>query len=97
MSTADNDARDHALNTTQLVTDQYDAAASETELRVFHNRLRILSSIDRHELVEAGILTNEPSSRWNSFVSNPYLWLIRCSDDDALKIWAIIRRRECGK
>jgi hypothetical protein len=71
-----------------------DTLHDENELRVFHNRLRILMGIDRHELVDAGIITNEPNPTWSAFVFNPYLWLIRCSDDDAAKLWTVIKRRE---
>lgn len=54
----------------------------------FHNALRILASIDAHELIEAGI-----ENEWRFFVLSPCSWFIHANDADADKLWAIIVRR----
>lgn len=62
----------------------------------FHNALRILTSIDKHELVEAGIIDNSETghSRWMAFRDHPFRWFILASDTKASKLWAIIERRQ---
>ena len=67
---------------------------SETEMRVFHNRLRILMGIDKHELVEAGVIAENDVKSWANFTVNPYQWFIRCSDNQCAALWTIIQRRE---
>lgn len=63
------------------------------DLRSFHNRLRVLGSIDRDEMVAAGVQSMREDSAWRSFAGNPYRWLILASDDDAEKLWTVIERR----
>lgn len=62
----------------------------------FHNSLRILTSIDKHELIEAGVLDHsEPDhSVWIAFRDDPFRWLIRADDETAAKLWTIIERRQ---
>lgn len=64
-------------------------------LRDFHNRLRILSSIDFHELVQAGVVTDDADgeAEWKAFRGNPWRWFIVCGDDEAEKLWALIEKR----
>jgi hypothetical protein len=58
----------------------------------FHNALRILRSIDRWELREAGIeMTDE---RWGEFCDEPFFWFISAPDADARKVWAIMEARQ---
>lgn len=64
-----------------------------TTLRDFHNRLRILISIDRHELVAAGVIPGGDHNAWGTFHRDPFRWLIRCDDASAEKLWALIERR----
>ena len=52
----------------------------------FLNRLRILRSIDSHEVPEL--------VEWPGFRDDPYEYLINCSDDEAAHIWAALRKRE---
>lgn len=62
----------------------------------FRNALCILTSIDAHELVEAGVLGRPGLGRagmWNDFLANPYRFLLRADDETAAKIWSIIERR----
>lgn len=63
------------------------------------NALCILRSIDRYELVEAGVEGVEPfmdlagDQKWIAFRDDPYTFFIRADDDTAEKIWGIIERR----
>ncbi len=66
----------------------------ETELRVFHNRLRILMSIDKHELVEAGVLADDDTLRWKEFQKYFFRTFVRCNDETCTKLFGIIQRRE---
>lgn len=63
------------------------------DLRGFNNRLRVMASIDRDEMVAAGIdeMLNDPA--WRSFSGSPWRWLISASDDAAAKLWTVIERR----
>ncbi len=55
----------------------------------FHNGLRILRSIDAHEL-------GNPDW-WPEFRRDPYWFFIMCGDDDAAKIWDVMVRRGAVK
>lgn len=66
----------------------------ESDLRVFHNRLRILMGIDKHELVDAGVLSIDSIQAWEAFCNNPWRWFIACSDEQNKKLWSIIQKRE---
>lgn len=66
---------------------------SEAALDDFHNRLRILTGIDRHELVDAGAIRPNDVGAWQSFRLDPYRFFIRADDATAEKIWTVIERR----
>ena len=59
-----------------------------TDFERFLNRLRILRSIDKHEIPLASWKT------WWEFQDNPYEYLIRCQPDEAEQIWAALRKRD---
>ena len=59
---------------------------TEKSMMEFLNRLRILRSIDAHEVPEVG--------SWPTFRADPYGYLIRCPPAEAAHIWAAIRKRE---
>ncbi len=59
----------------------------------FSNALRILQSIDRDELVDAGIDLPDTVA-WLKFRDDPFRWFIRACDADADKVWAIIEGRQ---
>lgn len=63
-------------------------------LREFHNGLRILRSIDRHELEAASIIKQGDHNAWGTFTRDPYGWFIRADDEKASKLWDIIERRQ---
>ena len=56
-----------------------------SDLGRFLNRLRILRSLDQHEV---------PAVWWHQFRDDPYEYLIRCPDDEAEHIWTALRKRE---
>jgi hypothetical protein len=69
----------------------------------FHNALRIMRSIDLHELQAVGMFVgaerrtaeNADAWRgWGSFCEHPYNYFIKCSDEDAMKIWGIVESRQ---
>jgi hypothetical protein len=59
-----------------------------TPFRAFHNALRILRSLDYHEV---SFLSEE---EWESFRDNPYKFFTSTSDSNASLIWAAIQRRQ---
>ena len=59
----------------------------------FRNRLCVLRSIDRHELVEAGAIGAADFVMWNLFVNNPERFFLLCEDWRAEKIWQVIEQR----
>lgn len=61
--------------------------------REFHNALRIMISIDSHDLVQAGLIKHDDVNAWGTFHRDPYRWFIRASDKNARKLWAIIEER----
>jgi hypothetical protein len=60
----------------------------------FLNAIKILHSIDMHELVEAGAMQHGDGATWQAFRSNPCKWLIRADDKTADAIYGIIERRQ---
>lgn len=62
----------------------------------FHNALRILTSLDKHELIEAGVIDHSESdhSKWIAFRDDPFRWFIRADDESATKLWGLIERRQ---
>jgi hypothetical protein len=59
----------------------------------FHNALRILTSIDAHELEAAGVIRHADHNAWGTFRRDPYRWFIRADDATAEKLWKIVERR----
>lgn len=57
------------------------------------NVLRILNSIDKHELVAAGVYEADIDKRWEGFRDDPHKSFMRMGDDDAAKLWTIILGR----
>ena len=65
---------------------------ARTPLDEFHTRLRIMRSIDRHELIAAGAIDNSIAA-WLRFDENPHDFFIRADDRTAQAIWSIIEAR----
>lgn len=60
----------------------------------FHNRLRIMLALDRHELVAAGALDNDDLCGWVSFRTDPFRHFIKADDASAAALWKLIQERE---
>ena len=57
------------------------------DFRKFINGLKILRSLDAHELPTIGV-------DWPEFRDDPYRYFMRCPDDMAAEIWRAIERRQ---
>ena len=68
-------------------------AATSKEFDAFHNRLRIMTSIDFDELVDAGVIEDDDEAEWDAFRKDPYRWFILADDDKARELWLLIERR----
>lgn len=66
----------------------------EVSFQVFHNRLRILLSIDRHEAIAAGALAADDVAGWKALQGNPFRFFIHANDGQAAALWNIIGKRE---
>ena len=60
----------------------------------FMNALRILHSIDEHELTDVGVKFGEFGFTWEAFYDNPSRALMMASDYAADRICDIIERRQ---
>jgi hypothetical protein len=56
--------------------------------RAFHNALRILHSLDYHEV---SFLTE---GQWSVFRDNPYSYFMSTSTQNAVRIWEAIQKRQ---
>lgn len=72
-------------------------------LRKFNNALRILSSLDLADLVEADVLPKYADGNFNSmgvvgmfteFRRNPTEWFLRATDHQQELLWALIESRQ---
>lgn len=68
-------------------------------LREFHNALRILTSIDRWELEEIGVVKTTGAiikrhEQWEAFQRDPYRFFIRADNETAEKLWRLIEARQ---
>lgn len=63
------------------------------ELLAFLNILKIMQSIDRGELVLAGVLEADDLAGWKRFTDDPYTWSMKASDDKVNKLWTIVQAR----
>lgn len=63
------------------------------DIREFHNGLRVLTSVDRHELVEAGVIGAEDEGAWKSFQHNPFIWFIQADDGQVEAMKGLMQRR----
>lgn len=68
-------------------------ATQDPELRAFHNRLRKLINIDRSQLIDAGVMSEDDSSGWQAFRAHPWRWFIRAGDEEMARVWAIMERK----
>jgi hypothetical protein len=74
---------------------------ANTEMRRFHNFLRILLNIDADEFIQAvyGRDTAPPHDsdewmEWEKFHKRPHFWFIAAPTEKAEKVWALVERRQ---
>lgn len=67
------------------------------DLWEFHNRLRVLRSIDMGELEEAGVIARGDFEAWKKFDKDPFEWFIRAGDQQLEKLWVVVEQRATGK
>lgn len=60
----------------------------------FHNRLRILLNIDRHELEAAGVIKTADHNAWGAFQRDPFRFFIHADDATASRLWLMIDQKE---
>lgn len=70
------------------------AGAPRSDFTGFHNRLRILLSMDRAELIAAGVLAADDLSGWARFLDNPFRFFCSASEEQAAALWTIIIKME---
>ena len=78
--------------TVMVFPDGYLEDRAKDPAQVFINNLRILRSIDRWELNDAGIF---PES-WEDFRDNPAAEIMRWDDKKIAALWSIIKARGGG-
>ena len=62
-------------------------------LAEFHNMLRILVNLDRHDLEAAGIIKRGDHNAWGTFHRDPFRWFIRAVSSSARKLFTLIQTR----
>lgn len=60
----------------------------------FINALRIMWNLDRHHLVEAGVLDADDQHGWEVFRDYPHDAAIRLSDERAARLWTLVESRQ---
>lgn len=56
----------------------------------FHDALRIIRAIDRHECPDAFV----DAESWARFARDPFHWFIQAPHDKAALVWAVITMRQ---
>ncbi len=59
----------------------------------FSNVLWVMTSLDRHELEQAGVLPIGDHNAWGTFKRDPFRWYIRADDAAAGKMFALVMQR----
>lgn len=62
-------------------------------LAEFHNMLRILVNLDRHDLEAGEVIPRGDHNAWGTFRRDPFRWFIRADDGTARKLFTMIERR----
>jgi hypothetical protein len=72
-----------------MTRDEIDAIVRSTPFRRFHNAIRIMHSIDKHEFDERRL-----PIEWIAFRDDPLGHFIACDDTSAAAIWTIVDDRQ---
>ena len=60
----------------------------------FHKSLRLLTTVDMQELVDAGVMLPDDRATWKAFRADPARWLLRANDDTAHAVWKAMQRHK---
>jgi hypothetical protein len=63
----------------------------------FHDGLRRLSQLQRHELVYLHAFAPDDFQAWAAFRRDPLRWLLRADDHRAAAVWNAIERARSGR
>jgi len=61
--------------------------------RMFHNALRIMRSLDRDILENAGVLRAGDHEQWEEFRRDPYVWILTAPDFEANLLFRLVENR----
>lgn len=64
------------------------------DARAFHNALRIMWNLDRHDLVERGVIEADDESTWKAFRDYPHNTAIRLPDERFDRLFTLIEARQ---
>lgn len=62
--------------------------------REFHNALRIMWNLDRHELVDAGVIEADQEGHWLAFRDHPHATAVRMNDERFDRLCKLIESRQ---
>lgn len=60
----------------------------------FHNALRIMMNLDRHHLVEAGVIAATDEGAWKAFRDYPHEASLHLRDENFDRLFALIESRQ---
>jgi hypothetical protein len=63
----------------------------------FHDGLRLLSQLQRQELIRLHAFTADDYQAWADFKRDPLRWLLRADDHRAAQVWSAIERGRKGQ
>jgi hypothetical protein len=63
----------------------------------FYDGLRLLSQLQRHELIHVHAFTEDDYQAWADFKRDPLRWLLRADDHRAAAVWAVMERGRKGR
>jgi hypothetical protein len=63
----------------------------------FHEYLRLLSQLQRQELIHLHAFTEDDYQAWADFRRDPLRWLLRADDHRAAAVWSAIERGRKGR
>ena len=66
---------------------------TEITLGQFLNGLKILNSIDAHELIGVGLDAMLDDDKWRLFRDDPFSWMMRAPSPDVEAVWRVMIKR----
>jgi hypothetical protein len=59
----------------------------------FHAQLRVLASLDMHDLVDVGVLEAHDIRTWHTFRLDPLRWMLKADLAAVQAVWLAMQRR----